>query len=93
VADPWGDGRDDRWYVAADETLEELVGALRAQAARTRAVVESHDLADTGQPGERWDGADPASLERILFHLLQEYARHVGHLDIVSELAGGQTGE
>ncbi len=22
-----------------------------------------------------------------------EYARHVGHLDIVSELAGGQTGE
>jgi hypothetical protein len=39
------------------------------------------------------DGADPAPLERILFHLLQEYARHVGHLDIVSELAGGQTGE
>jgi hypothetical protein len=31
--------------------------------------------------------------QRILFHLLQEYARHGGHLDIVSELAGGQTGE
>jgi hypothetical protein len=29
----------------------------------------------------------------VSFHLLQEYARHVGHLDIVSELAGGQTGE
>jgi hypothetical protein len=28
-----------------------------------------------------------------LFHLLQEYARHVGHLDIVSELARGQVGE
>jgi hypothetical protein len=27
------------------------------------------------------------------FHLVQEYARHVGHLDIVSELAGGQLGE
>jgi uncharacterized damage-inducible protein DinB len=93
VADPWGDGRAGRWYVAADETLGELVGALTAQAARTRAVVESHDLADTGQPGERWDGADPASLERILFHLLQEYARHVGHLDIVAELAGAPTGE
>jgi uncharacterized damage-inducible protein DinB len=93
VGDPWADGRGGRWYVAASETLEELVGALRAQAARSRAVVESHDLADIGQPGERWDGADPPSLERILFHLLQEYARHVGHLDIVSELAGGPTGE
>jgi uncharacterized damage-inducible protein DinB len=93
VADPWGDHRDDRWYVAPGETLEELVAALRAQAARTRAVVESHDLAEIGQPGERWDGADPAPLERILFHLLQEYARHIGHVDIVCELAGGQTGE
>ena len=93
VGDPWADGRDGRWYVAARETLDELVGGLRAQAARSRAVVESHELADIGQPGERWEGADPPSLERILFHLLQEYARHAGHLDIVSELAGGQTGE
>ena len=53
----------------------------------------SHHLSDAGQPGERWDGADPATLERILFHLLQEYARHTGHLDIVTELATGQTGE
>ena len=46
-----------------------------------------------GQPGERWSGNDPATLERVLFHLLQEYARHIGHLDIVSELAGGPVGE
>jgi Protein of unknown function (DUF664) len=93
VADPWGDRRDDRWYVAPGETLDGLVAALHAQAARTRAIVESHDLAEAGQPGERWDGADPPALERILFHLLQEYARHLGHLDIVTELAGGPTGE
>ena len=37
--------------------------------------------------------ADPATLERVLFHLLQEYARHVGHLDIVTELATGASGE
>ena len=59
----------------------------------TRAIVEAHDLADAGQPGERWDGNPPATLERILFHLLQEYARHLGHLDIATELAGGLTGE
>ncbi len=93
VPDPWGDRRDGRWHVAADETLEDLVQALHDRAARTRAVVGSHDLAEVGQPGERWDGGDPPALERILFHVLQEYARHVGHLDIVAELAGGQTGE
>jgi hypothetical protein len=46
-----------------------------------------------GQPGDRWDGADPATLERVLFHLLQEYARHLGHLDIVTELATGLSEE
>jgi hypothetical protein len=56
-------------------------------------VIESHDLSEIGQPGPRWDGADPPTLERILFHLLQEYARHLGHLDIVAELADGSTGE
>jgi Protein of unknown function (DUF664) len=33
------------------------------------------------------------TLERVLFHVLQEYARHVGQLDVVTELATGQAGE
>jgi len=28
-----------------------------------------------------------------LFHLLQEYARHAGHLDVVRELIDGKVGE
>jgi hypothetical protein len=92
VASPWADERDGRWYVADDQALPDLVAALHAQAGRTRTIVASHDLADLGQPGPGWDG-EPAALERVLFHLLQEYARHAGHLDIVSELAGGETGE
>jgi uncharacterized damage-inducible protein DinB len=93
IAEPWGEDRDGRWYVAPGEMFEDLVAALHAQAARTRAIVESHDLADCGQPGDGWDEGDPPALERVLLHLLQEYARHIGHLDIVSELAGGETGE
>ncbi|BFU46060.1 DinB family protein [Krasilnikovia sp. MM14-A1004] len=87
VEEPWGDRRDDRWYVAPDETRDALVAALRAQGEHTRVVVEGHDLTTVGAPGPRWDGAPPASLERVLFHLMQEYARHLGHLDIVAELA------
>jgi uncharacterized damage-inducible protein DinB len=93
VTDPWADSIDGRWHVADEETLAGLVAALAAQAERSSAIIEARDLAAIGQPGDRWDGDDPASLERILFHLLQEYARHVGHLDIVAELAGGSTGE
>ncbi|RLP98230.1 DinB family protein [Micromonospora sp. CV4] len=93
VPEPWGDRRGDRWYVAPEETRSDLVAALRAQGAHTSAVVTAHDLSEVGAPGPRWSGADPASLERVLFHLLQEYARHLGHLDIVTELADGPTGE
>ncbi|WP_410809254.1 DinB family protein [Micromonospora sp. 067-2] len=93
VAEPWGDRRGDRWHVAPDETCADLVAALRDQGAHTSAVVDAHDLAEIGAPGPRWNGADPASLERVLFHLVQEYARHLGHLDVVTELAGGPTGE
>ncbi len=93
VGDPWADQLDGRWHVTADETLPQLIAALTGQASRTRRIVGAHDLADVGQPGARWDGADPASLERVLFHLVQEYARHVGQLDVVCELAGGEVGE
>jgi hypothetical protein len=93
VADPWADHRDGRWYVGPEETLEDLVGTLRDRGATTSAIVRAHDLEETGAPGERWEGADPPTLERVLFHLLQEYARHVGHLDVVRELVDGEEGE
>jgi uncharacterized damage-inducible protein DinB len=93
VGEPWGDRRDDRWYVEPGVTPDRLAGELTAQGARTTAIVEAHSLDEIGKPGERWGGAEPATLERVLFHLLQEYARHLGQLDIVAELAGGETGE
>jgi uncharacterized damage-inducible protein DinB len=93
VDDPWGDQRDGRWYVAPSESVEDLVAALEEQAVRSRAVIARHDLDAVGRPGPRWEGAEPATLERVLFHLLQEYARHLGHLDVVAELADGPVGE
>ncbi len=93
VPDPWADRRDDHWYVDPAVRIGELLIRLEEQAAVTRRIVESHDLAEIGRPSERWAGAPPPSLERILFHLLQEYARHAGHLDIVRELHDGRTGE
>lgn len=93
VAEPWGDAKDGRWHVPDELTAQDVVAALRAQGERTREVVGRHRLEEVGAPGERWDGEPPASLERVLLHLLQEYARHAGHLDVVRELVDGSVGE
>ncbi|GIE77724.1 hypothetical protein Aph02nite_36740 [Actinoplanes philippinensis] len=93
IPDPWADQRDDRWHVSESETLAGLSAELRAQGVHTAATIAANDLDTVGQPGPRWSGADPATLERVCFHLVQEYARHLGHLDIVAELAGAPTGE
>jgi hypothetical protein len=90
---PWGDNADGRWHVGADEASTDLLAALRDRGRTTAAIAGRHALDDLGAPGERWDGDPPASLERCLLHLLQEYARHVGHLDVVRELLDGRTGE
>ncbi len=93
VEDPFGDEVDGRWVVPAGLGVGEVLDAWRRQAARTGVVVQRHDLDEVGRPGGRWDGQPPATLERVLLHVLQEYARHLGHLDIVAELGGGVTGE
>ncbi len=93
VPEPWADSRDGHWFVDDTESLGDLLAAFREQVRRSNAVIRAHALTDVGQPGPRWDGQPPATLERVLLHLVQEYARHAGHLDIVVELAGGPTGE
>lgn len=93
VDDPWADRRDGRWQVPDGTPVDVVIASLRGQGGRTREIVLAHDLDEVGAPGPRWDGADPPRLERILLHLVQEYARHLGQLDVVVELAGGAIGE
>jgi uncharacterized damage-inducible protein DinB len=92
VDEPWGDARADRWYVPAGVTVAQTASTLRAIGQRTSAVLAGHRLDEVGVPGGRFD-ADPPTLAWICFHVLQEYARHAGHLDIAVELAGGELGE
>jgi len=91
VPDPWGDG-EDRWHVADDVSLEQLLASLRRTGERTSQVLAEHELDKIGEPGGRFD-AEPPTLAWICFHVLQEYARHTGHLDVAVELAGGDVGE
>ena len=51
------------------------------------------DPATLGAAGGRFGADDRPTLNWILFHVLQEYARHTGHLDVARELIDGVTGE
>ena len=94
---PWGDSggvSDEPWRLEAGDTLEDLLYQLREVATRSREIVLAADLGEHAAAGGRF-GADEErpTLNWILFHVLQEYARHVGQLDIARELADGVTGE
>jgi hypothetical protein len=94
VDDPWGDELDGRWHVTDDETLDGLLAALHAGGAHTRRIVEDADPSSSAALGGRFTKDDERpTLVWILFHVLQEYARHAGHLDIARELVDGRTGE
>ncbi|MDW5329874.1 DinB family protein [Plantactinospora sp. KLBMP9567] len=82
------------WRVPADESVGDVLAAYHDEVRRSRALAASADLAEPARLGGRFRAAAQApSLGRILFHLFQEYARHVGHLDIARELLDGTVGE
>jgi uncharacterized damage-inducible protein DinB len=93
VPEPWtSDDSDDvrrgaRWQVDDGVTAEELARRLRAVGDRTRTILLTHPLESPGAPGGRF-GEDPPTLEWICFHVLAEYARHAGHLDVSVEILG-----
>ncbi|MEX0429023.1 DUF664 domain-containing protein [Nocardioides sp. DS6] len=96
VPEPWGDHVGDdpegSWFVPAETSLDDVVAMLERVAARTEDVLLRHAAEEVAALGGRF-AADPPDLRWICAHVLQEYARHAGHLDVVVELAGGPTGE
>jgi uncharacterized damage-inducible protein DinB len=92
VSEPWGDDQEGRWHVPEEQGVQDVVAMLRRVGERTTAVLVEHPLDEVGRPGGRFDD-NPPTLAWICFHVLQEYARHAGHLDVVVELAGGELGE
>ena len=74
-----------------ERPLTELLDEYAAQAARTDEVVVSSDWdAESVFNGEN---GKPIALRYIITHLIEETARHNGHLDILRDLADGVTGD
>jgi uncharacterized damage-inducible protein DinB len=77
-------------YDASGATREEAFAAWEAEVAHARRIERAAvDLDVTGV--DRRTG-DEYSLRRILNHLIQEYARHNGHADLIREGVDGVVG-
>lgn len=75
-----------------ERPLAELLDEYAAQAAHTDEVVASRDWDEESVHGTEETGK-PIALRYIIMHLIEETARHNGHLDILRELADGVTGD
>ena len=91
----WDSDPDWEWRTAAEDSPEQLFDLWQDAVARSRAAV-AEALADGGldqlSRRSRPDGRAP-SLRSILIDLIEEYARHVGHADLIRESVDGLVGE
>ena len=74
-----------------ERNLADLLDEYAAQAAHTDEVLASHDW-DAESTLSDSESGKPVTLRYIAMHLIEETARHNGHLDILRELADGVTG-
>jgi uncharacterized damage-inducible protein DinB len=92
--EPWHDP-DWEFRTAADDSPEELRRlldqAIAASDANIRRVLDSDGLdALSVRESRRSEGR--FSLRWILLHMIEEYARHNGHADLIRESIDGSTG-
>jgi Protein of unknown function (DUF664) len=89
LAHPWPeDDLHGAWALAEDDTLDTLLAAYRAECARSDAAVAPYGLGEVA----RGPGMD-FLLRYAYTHMIQETARHAGHLDLLREVIDGTRGQ
>lgn len=83
---------DQAWQVKPDVPAEDILELYREEIQRSNTIVATMPL----DAMARHHGSFPASavvnLRYIVLHVIEETARHAGHLDIARELLDGSTG-
>ncbi len=92
----WEADRDWDWHSAADDTPAALHTLWREAVTTSEAQLDrALQAGGLDQPTRRPDrSGETRSLRWVLVHLIEEYARHNGHADLLRENAdGGAIGE
>ena len=91
----WESDPEWEWRTAADDRPEDLF-ALWEKAVEASRKIVNEALADGGLDllSQRpWPDGRAPSLRRIMIDMIEEYARHVGHADLIRESVDGLVGE
>lgn len=75
--------------VGPEDTTEAVVAFYRRARAAADLAIEELDVETRGTA---WHGAT-VTLRWVLIHMVEETARHAGHMDIIRELIDGATGD
>ncbi len=86
------DDRDGDFHVTEQDTYAEAYAAWQAEIVRARELAAAHGLDDVGKSPSRGSG-DTFNLRWIITHMIEEYARHNGHADLLRERIDGATGD
>lgn len=85
----WTENRYAATFVVPDGfSADDVIAFYRAETAATDAVLDAADSLDLPSRGD----LRPTTLRWIVTHLVEETARHAGHMDITRELIDGRTG-
>jgi hypothetical protein len=79
---------DFEFRIGAEESIASVVAGYDEEWARTQQTLATADWSALVEGNN-----GPVRAERLLTDVLQESARHLGHLDILRELIDGATGE
>jgi uncharacterized damage-inducible protein DinB len=80
--------RGSMFAVPAEWSVEDVIGFYRRETAAADAVLDGATSFDLPSATD----VRPTTLRWVVTHLLEETARHVGHMDITRELLDGRTG-
>jgi hypothetical protein len=93
-SEPWifddTDDPDPDFHFGADDTVVAALALFDEQVSRSRVVAAASDFSDVAQRSRH---GSPVNLRWIMVHLLEEYARHCGHADLLREQIDGSTGD
>jgi hypothetical protein len=91
----WDADRDWEWHSAAQDSPEQLMSLWQDAVDRSRTLV-AEAAADGGLDrlaDFTWPDGRAPSLRRLIVDMIEEYARHVGHADLIRESVDGLVGE
>jgi hypothetical protein len=89
----WAADEDWDWHSAAEDSPQQLWALYDEAVRRSADAVRASEGLDRIAERRTHRGDEPISLRWILVHMIEEYARHNGHADLIRESIDGVVGQ